>query len=451
MIPGIAKYFHARVPRYTSYPTAPHFTGEVDAKRYGAWLSRLDPETELSLYLHIPFCRRMCWYCGCNMRVIARYSPVTEYVETLIKEIDLACEKLPKGSMKVRHIHWGGGTPTALNGEDMVRIHEAVASRFDILPNAEIAVEIDPRTFTQDNADALGKIGCTRASLGIQEFDITVQEAINRVQPMEVIEDTIRMLHEQNVKGLNFDLMYGLPHQTAEMLTRTVEQAATLKPDRIALFGYAHVPWMAKNQRMIPEDALPTALMRFEQATAAGDALEAAGYVRIGLDHFARPEDSMAIALREGHLHRNFQGYTDDLAGAIVAFGASAISETPEGFMQNIVETGAYSRAVNSGELPVAKGVTFRGEDKLRSAIIERLMCDMEVDLDEMRRLHAPNRDDFYDELAQLRALQDEGLCELDGSKVRVPDAARPALRVVCSVFDDYLQHNQGQRHAAAV
>jgi len=450
MIPGISKYFHARVPRYTSYPTAPHFTGEVDAKRYGAWLSRLDPDKEISLYLHIPFCRRMCWYCGCNMRVIARYAPVTDYVETLIKEIELAAERLPQ-TMKVRHIHWGGGTPTALNGDDMVRIHEAVASRFNILPDAEIAVEIDPRTFTQENADALGKIGCTRASLGVQEFDLTVQEAINRVQPVEVIETAIRMLREQNVKGLNFDLMYGLPHQTSETLAKTVELTEKLSPDRIALFGYAHVPWMAKNQRMIPEDALPTALMRFEQATAAGDALEAAGYVRIGLDHFAKPEDGMAVALREGRLHRNFQGYTDDYSGTIVAFGASAISQTPEGFMQNIVETGAYSRTVNSGNLPVAKGVTFRGEDKLRSAIIERLMCDMEVDLDEMRRLHAPNRDDFYDELSQLRALRDEGLCELDGSKVRVPDAARPALRVVCAVFDEYLSQNQELRHAAAV
>ena len=450
MGPGIAKYFSARVPRYTSYPTAPHFSAEVDAKRYETWLSRIDPRSELSLYLHVPFCRRMCWYCGCNMRVIARYSPVTSYVGAIIREIELAARVLPQG-ISVRHIHWGGGTPTALAPEDMIRIAETLQRQFNILDKAEIAVEIDPRTFTPGNAAALGKIGCTRASLGVQEFDEKVQTAINRVQPIGMIEKTLGLLRERGVKAVNFDLMYGLPHQTPETLKNTVEQAATLNPDRIALFGYAHVPWMAKNQRMIPEEALPTPLMRYEQAKVAGDALAGQGYVKIGLDHFARPEDSLAVALREGRLHRNFQGYTDDEAGAIVAFGASAISALPDGFAQNIVETGAYARAVNSGALPIAKGVAFRGEDKLRGAIIERLMCDMEVDLEDIRRRYAPDRGNFRDEMSQLRGLAQEGLCTLEGNRVRVPDEARLALRVVCSVFDAYLAQNTELRHAAAV
>ena len=450
MIPGIAKYFSARVPRYTSYPTAPHFSAEVDAKRYETWLSRIDPRSELSLYLHVPFCRRMCWYCGCNMRVIARYSPVTSYVGAIIREIELAARVLPQG-MSVRHIHWGGGTPTALAPEDMIRIAETLQRRFNILDKAEIAVEIDPRTFTPGNAVALGKIGCTRASLGVQEFDEKVQTAINRVQPIGMIEKTLGLLRERGVKAVNFDLVYGLPYQTPETLKNTVEQAATLNPDRIALFGYAHVPWMAKNQRMISEEALPTPLMRYEQAKVAGDALAGEGYVKIGLDHFARPEDSMAVALREGRLHRNFQGYTDDESGTIVAFGASAISALPDGFAQNIVETGAYARAVNSGALPIAKGVAFRGEDKLRGAIIERLMCDMEVDLEDIRRRHAPDRGNFLDEMSQLRGLAEEGLCTLEETCVRVPDEARLALRVVCSVFDAYLAKNTELRHAAAV
>ncbi len=450
MIPGIAKYFSARVPRYTSYPTAPHFSADVDAKRYETWLSRLDPSSEISLYLHVPFCRQMCWYCGCNMRVIARYSPVTTYVDTIIREIELAARVMPQG-ISVRHIHWGGGTPTALAPEDMIRISEALHRQFNILGKAEIAVEIDPRTFTPENAVALGKIGCTRASLGVQEFDEKVQTAINRVQPISMIEKTLDLLREQGISAVNFDLMYGLPYQTPETLKNTVEQAAKMGPDRIALFGYAHVPWMAKNQRMIPEEALPTPLMRFEQAQVAGDALAEQGYVKIGLDHFARPEDSMAIALREGCLHRNFQGYTNDEAGTIVAFGASAISALPDGFAQNIVETGAYSRAVNSGVLPIAKGIIFRGEDKLRGAIIERLMCDMEVDLEDIRKQYAPDREAFQDEMLQLRGLEEEGLCELEGNKVRVPDEARLALRVVCSVFDAYLAQNTELRHAAAV
>ncbi len=450
MTPGIAKYFSARVPRYTSYPTAPHFSAEVDAKRYETWLSRIDPRSDLSLYLHVPFCRQMCWYCGCNMRVIARYSPVTSYVDTLIREIDLVARAVPQG-VAVRHIHWGGGTPTALAPEDMIRIDQHVRSHFNIAAGAEIAVEIDPRTFTPENAVALGEIGCTRASLGVQEFDEKVQTSINRVQPVSMIEDSLRLLREQGVNAVNFDLMYGLPYQTAATLRQTVEQAAVLGPDRIALFGYAHVPWMAKNQRMIPEEALPTPLMRFEQANAAGDALADHGYVRIGLDHFAKPDDSMAVALREGRLHRNFQGYTDDDGRTIVAFGASAISSLPDGFAQNIVETGAYSRAVNSGVLPIAKGIVFRGEDKMRGAIIERLMCDMEVDLDQIRKEYASGQGDFFEEMSQLRGLEEEGLVELKGNRVRVPEDARPALRVVCAVFDSYLAQSTELRHAAAV
>jgi oxygen-independent coproporphyrinogen III oxidase len=450
MIPGIAKYFSARVPRYTSYPTAPHFSAEIDAKRYESWLKQLDPSSELSLYLHVPFCRRMCWYCGCNMRVIARYSPVTAYVDTLMREIDLVAAHVPQG-VTVRHIHWGGGTPTALAPEDMIRIDDHVRRHFNIAGGAEIAVEIDPRTFTRENAIALGKIGCSRASLGVQEFDDKVQAAINRVQPVSMIEGSLELLREQGIHSVNFDLMYGLPYQTPETLKKTIELTATLRPDRIALFGYAHVPWMATNQKMIPEEALPTPQMRFEQSKAASDALAEAGYVVIGLDHFARPEDSMAIALREGRLHRNFQGYTDDEGRTIVAFGASSISSTPDGFAQNIVETGAYSRAVNAGELPIAKGIQFRGEDKMRSAIIERLMCDMEVDLDKIRKEYAPDREDFVEEMEQLRGLQEEGLVELNGARVRVPDAARPALRLVCAVFDQYLAQSTELRHAVAV
>jgi oxygen-independent coproporphyrinogen-3 oxidase len=448
---AIAKYFSARVPRYTSYPTAPHFSAAVDAERYRSWLEALDPKTELSLYLHVPFCRKMCWYCGCNMRVVARYDPVATYTQTLIREIELTAAMLPR-RMGVRHIHWGGGTPTALSPEDMLRVDEAVRKHFDILRGAEIAVELDPRTFTRKNAEALGLIGCTRASLGVQELDENVQAAINRVQPLSMIQKSLDLLRKNRVTALNFDLMYGLPHQTAAALVNTVEQSVALGPDRIALFGYAHVPWMAKNQRMIPEEALPTPQMRFEQAKEAGDALAALGYERIGLDHFAKPGDSLAIAAREGRLRRNFQGYTDDDAKTLLAFGASSISALPQGYVQNIVETGAYSRAVMAGTLPVAKGVAFSGEDGLRAAIIERLMCDMEVDLAAVAAQFPALAPDFSSELAAVRTFVDEGLAELDGMRVRVKDAARPALRVVCAVFDTYLAaQSAAPRHAAAV
>jgi oxygen-independent coproporphyrinogen-3 oxidase len=447
---AIAKYFSARVPRYTSYPTAPHFSAEVDAGRYKSWLERLDPEAELSLYLHVPFCRRMCWYCGCNMRVVARYDPIATYTQTLIREIELTASVLPQ-RMRVRHIHWGGGTPTALSHDDMIRVDETVRRHFDIVDGAEIAVELDPRTFTRRSAAGLKQIGCTRASLGVQELDEKVQAAINRVQPLSMIEESVCLLRENGVTALNFDLMYGLPYQTAAALKATVEQSVTLEPDRLALFGYAHVPWMAKNQRMIPEEALPTPLMRYEQSKTASDALAEQGYERIGLDHFAKPGDSLAIAMREGRLRRNFQGYTDDDASTLIAFGASSISAMPQGYVQNIVETGAYSRAVLAGSLPVAKGIAFRGEDRLRAAIIERLMCDMAVDLDAVAARFAPLQPDFAGELAALRTFEEEGLIELQGSRIRVKEAARPALRIVCAVFDTYLAESAVPRHAAAV
>ncbi len=447
---AIAKYFSARVPRYTSYPTAPQFSAEVDARRYGAWLEGLAPQTELSVYLHVPFCRRMCWYCGCNMRVVARYDPIATYTQTLIREIELVAQVLPP-RMNVRHIHWGGGTPTAMSPDDMLRVNETLHKHFEIVKGAEIAVELDPRTFKRNSAAALKRIGCNRASLGVQELDGKVQAAINRIQPLSTIEESAELLREHGVTALNFDLMYGLPYQTAAALKTTVEQSVTLKPDRIALFGYAHVPWMAKNQRMIPEEALPTPLSRFEQSKVAGDALAEQGYERIGLDHFANPGDSLAIAAREGRLHRNFQGYTDDDAATLIAFGASSISALPQGYMQNIVETGAYIRAVLAGTLPVAKGIAFRGEDRLRAAIIERLMCDMGVDLDAVALRFPETRPNFAGELAALRTFAEEGLIELSGSRISVREAARPALRIVCAVFDTYLAESAVPRHAAAV
>ena len=447
---AMPKYFSARVPRYTSYPTAPHFSTNVDAARYKAWLGALDPAAELSLYLHVPFCHQMCWYCGCNMRVVARYDPVADYTQTLIREIGLAAAALP-GRMRVRHIHWGGGTPTALAAGDMLRVYEAVREHFDIVDGAENAVELDPRTFTPESAEALGRMGCTRASLGVQELDEKVQAAINRIQPLSKVEEALSLLHANGVKAINFDLMYGLPHQTAASLADTVKRSAALKPDRIALFGYAHVPWMAKNQRMIPEDALPTPLMRFEQSNAAASALVEQGYERIGLDHFALPGDGLAIAAREGRLRRNFQGYTDDNVPTLIAFGASSISALPEGYAQNIVETGAYTRAVMAGTLPIAKGIAFSGEDRLRAAIIERLMCDMAVDLYAVSAQFAPLQPSFAEERAKLKDLAAEGLIEFKGSRIVVKEEARPALRIVCAVFDSYLAESATPRHAAAV
>jgi oxygen-independent coproporphyrinogen-3 oxidase len=308
---AVSKYIGARVPRYTSYPTANHFSAQIGETDVRGWLGGIPEAAPLSLYLHIPFCRKMCWYCACNMKLAARYEPVAAYVERITAEIHLIADAIP-GCRRVTHIHWGGGTPTVLSSEDFARVDQALRDRFDIASDADIAVEIDPRTLTEDAVETLRTIGCNRASLGVQEFDIGVQKAINRIQPCETVEEVTNWLRMKGITAINFDLMYGLPHQTSQMLSDTIRRAIRLEPDRIALFGYAHVPWVAKNQRMIETAAIPGADARFEMAEAASDLIQSLGYRRIGIDHFARPDDSLSRAARSGHLRRNFQGYTAD-------------------------------------------------------------------------------------------------------------------------------------------
>src|SRR5450756_215700 len=349
------KYARASVPRYTSYPTAPHFSTNFPADNYREWLGRLDPGEPISLYLHVPFCKQQCWYCGCNMKLAARYSPVATYVQHLLQEIELVADALP-ARMPVSHLHFGGGTPTVLEPEDRATVMAHLGERFQLLPDAEIAIESDPRTLTDAMIQQIGSLRFNRASFGVQEFDAKVQAAINRIQPPEMVERATRGLRAAGVPNINFDLIYGLPHQNAAALCRTVEQCVAMKPDRIALFGYAHVPWVAKNQRMIADDTLPTAFERAEQAQAAAAALVASGYTQIGIDHFALPGDSLAIAAAAGRLHRNFQGYTSDTAQTLIGIGATAIGRTPQGYVQNASETGAWSRAVAAGKLPVARG-----------------------------------------------------------------------------------------------
>jgi oxygen-independent coproporphyrinogen III oxidase len=445
---AVRKHLGARVPRYTSYPTAPHFSTEIGALQVGAWLADLSPGSSVSLYLHIPFCARMCWYCGCNMRLIARYDPVAAYVERLIREIHMRADALGD-RQTLTHIHWGGGTPTTLSPRDFARVDSAIRARFDVAEDAEIAVEIDPRTLDEETADALAAMGCNRASLGVQEFHPGVQAAINRVQPFETVAQVCGWLRPRGIEALNFDLMYGLPHQTPEMLADTVTQAVTLDPARIAVFGYAHVPWMAKNQRKIDENALPTSETRFEMAAQAGEQLEALGYEAIGFDHFAQPDDSLAVAARNGRLRRNFQGYTTDQADALIGLGASSISALPQGYAQNVVQTNDYLRAIDAGALPVAKGLALSAEDIWRRAVIERLMCDFAVDLEAIALRFGLSHEDFADDLARLRPLEADGLARLDGTQVYVTAQGRALARVVAAAFDTYLA-GQGtvKRHA---
>lgn len=451
MDPIIARYAEMRVPRYTSYPTAPYFKAVDGDSAHRAVLETLDPAAPVSLYLHVPFCKQVCWYCACNMKLAAREAPVRAYGRTLEKEIALTASLLP-GRMPVSQIHWGGGTPTAMPMDALADLMATLRHHFDIPQNAEIAFELDPRTFEPEFADHLAGFGATRASLGVQEYDETVQKTVNRIQPYETVKQTVDALRGAGISAINFDLMYGLPHQTRETIARSVEQTLTLRPDRIALFGYAHVPWMAKNQRLIPEDALPGASERFDQAEFAAEALVAAGYVRIGLDHFALPEDDMTRALAEGRLHRNFQGYTVDDAKTLIGLGATSISALPGAYVQNIAETGAWSRAVEAGHLPTGKLLHLSADDELRRALIERLMCDLTVDVAEVATRFDVSPDLFAPALESAGHFVGEGLASREGYKLSVTERGRPALRVVASVFDAYLPAQTGEkRHAAAV
>jgi oxygen-independent coproporphyrinogen III oxidase len=449
----LAKYATRAVPRYTSYPTAPHFQADFPEATYAEWLAALDPAEPVSLYLHVPFCRQMCWYCGCNMKLAARYGPVAAYAETLLSEIDLLADRLP-ARLAASHLHLGGGTPTALSPDDLARLLDRLRARFDFAPDAELAIETDPRTLSDAMIARIGALGFTRASFGVQEFDPEVQAAINRIQPPEMVARAVDGLRAAGVRSVNFDLIYGLPHQTAEKIERTVELAAAMRPDRTALFGYAHVPWMAKNQRMIPEAALPGPAERARQAERAARRFAELGYQAIGLDHFALPEDDMAVAAREGRLHRNFQGYTTDAAGTLLPFGATSIGRTPQGYVQNIAETGAWARAVEAGRLPVARGLALSAEDRLRGAVIERIMCDGRVDLAAAGARFGAGSEWWTGARGALGAMARDGLIERHGAdgegRIALTPAGRPLARVVAAAFDAYLGASQA-RHSAAV
>ncbi len=437
------------VPRYTSYPTAPHFTPDVGESTYRDWLARLTPGTPVSLYLHVPFCREMCWYCGCHTKVARRPEPVAQYAGDLRREIELVAGAIP-GRLRAAAVHWGGGTPTMLAAEDFFTLMEALRAHFDITDLSEVAVEIDPRDFDRTTAAMLAAAGVGRASLGVQDFDREVQEAVNRLQPYETVARAVELLRDVDIGAINFDLMYGLPRQTAEGVARSAELAAGLAPDRIALFGYAHVPWMKKHQRLIDEAALPGALERARQFEVAAARLLDLGYEQIGLDHFARPDDPLAVALRCGGLRRNFQGYTADRAETLIGLGVSAIGSLPEGYVQNDPATGRYAETIRGGRLASVRGVHLKSDDYLRRAVIERLMCDGEVDLAAVRRDFGMLAMRFDEEMERLRPMAADGLVRLDGERVRITPSGRPFVRVAAAAFDRYLSRATA-RHSQAI
>ena len=448
----IARY-DGRVPRYTSYPTAPHFTPAVGAGVYARWLAQLPAETPLSLYLHVPFCDRLCLYCGCNTTVVRLETSHRHYAAMLLREIDAVAGLIGRRAT-VSHAHWGGGTATSLPGDCLIAVMDRLRQRFAFAPGAEVAIELDPTSLPDDRRDALGPMGVTRISLGVQDLEPSVQEAIGRMQSYEETEACAKAARALGVGSLNLDLIYGLPLQTEEGVARTARRALALKADRVAVFGYAHVPWMKRHQALIPEEQLPGPSERYAQLNAIHRVLtEEGGYVAIGLDHYALPSDAMAQAAAGRRLKRCFQGYTTDAAPALIGFGASSIGSLPQGYVQNAPTAAAYIKEIEAGRLATVRGVAVTPDDRLRRDVIERVMCDLEVDLAAVAAEHAADPAPLLEAASEgLEKFVEDGLASWDGRRIAVSERGRPFVRSVAALFDAYLaQASDKPRHSRAV
>ena len=439
--------FDAKVPRYTSYPTAPHFSNAVGEDNYTSWIKAIAPGSDISLYLHVPFCRRLCWFCACRTQGTQSDAPVAAYLETLKAELTLLKRILPEG-VRLSRLHWGGGTPTLMSAAMMSDLAGAVFDVAPMAPQGEFSVEIDPNEIDDARLDALAAAGMNRASIGVQDFDEAIQQTIGRIQGYDITRDAVLAIRARGVTSLNADILFGLPHQSRARITESVQKLLSLNPDRVALYGYAHVPWMAKRQQMIPSDALPTPEERLELFETARKLFLWDGYAEIGIDHFATQTDGLTVAQKAGKLRRNFQGYTDDPADVLIGVGASSISRFPQGYAQNAPATGVHTGAIRDGRFSVSKGHVFTPDDKLRGRMIEALMCDFKVDSHELQ-------DRFNVSEADIRSLFDKvmadfpGMLTLESGVLGIPVAARPLTRMIARSFDAYDMSKAG--HSSAI
>lgn len=439
--------FDAKVPRYTSYPTAPHFSNDVGPDLFGDWIARIPQHQAVSLYIHVPFCRRLCWFCACRTQGTQSDKPVAMYLETLKAELALLAQRLPEG-VTLSRLHWGGGTPTLLNPAMMDELAGAIFDVAPMAPNGEFSVEIDPNEIDEPRLDALARAGMNRASIGVQDFDSEIQQAIGRIQSYDVTRDAIDMIRARGIASLNADILFGLPHQTPARMTHSVQKLLALNPDRVALYGYAHVPWMAKRQQLIPSDALPTPQERLDLFETARRLFLWDNYTEIGIDHFATRDDGLSHAQKTGKLRRNFQGYTDDPADVLIGVGASSISRFPQGFAQNAPSTSVHTGHIREGRFSTARGHQFKGQDAMRARMIEALMCDFRVDRAEICR-------DFEVSTAQVQQMfEDAGrafpdMLTITEEALFVPPDARPLTRMIARSFDAYDLSKAG--HSSAI
>ncbi len=439
--------FDAKVPRYTSYPTAPHFKNDVGAEEYTGWLRAIKPGSRISLYVHVPFCRRLCWFCACRTQGTQNDKPVLAYLETLKTELKMLAQHLPEG-VSLSRLHWGGGTPTLLALEQLEELAGEIRETVPFSGATEFSVEIDPNEIDGPRLDALASAGMNRASIGVQDFDEKIQQSIGRLQGYDITRDAVEAIRERGVASLNADILFGLPHQNNARITESVQKLLSLNPDRVALYGYAHVPWMAKRQQLIPSDALPTPEERLALYETAQKLFMWDGYDEIGIDHFARPEDGLSIAQKSGQLRRNFQGYTDDRAEVLIGVGASSISRFPQGYAQNAPATGAHTGAIRDGRFSTTRGHAFTDDDRLRARMIEALMCDFRIDAPQICAEFGKPAEKVSTLLSQT-AKAFNGVLEHSADVLSIPPDARPLTRMIARSLDAYDMSKA--RHSAAI
>lgn len=433
-------------PRYTSYPPIPYWTDRFGETEYREALGDLAAIRQpVAVYVHLPFCVARCWYCGCNATVTPHASVQRAYVDRLQRELAMVGAGLG-GRLEARQIHWGGGTPNYLPASEIDRLMDLLLLHFEPVPEAELSIEIDPRVSSPEQLELLHRLGFRRISFGVQDLDPEVQVAMGRVQPEQLLRELHAAARGLGFQSINYDLVYGLPRQSAETFGRTLATVVDLAPDRIACFGYAHVPWARPNQRRIDASTLPERYERFALFRSAVERLTGAGYRWIGLDHFARPEDELARALDEGRLRRNFMGYLPDPAPHLLAFGASGIGDVAGRFVQNDPGLGAYQRAVDAGRLPIVKGHRLTEDDRRRRAAIERLMCTLELPYALLAPLAAQG-----DPLDPLRPFADEGFIAFAEDRVRVTPLGRYFLRNLGMALDAYAAEGEARRFSRTV
>jgi len=433
-------------PRYTSYPTAPYFHEGVDTEVVISHISEDNKHIEnsdLSLYFHLPFCDTLCYFCGCNMMVTRNQDKIEQYIDYIEKEIILLKRHIDP-DRKVIQLHWGGGTPTHLSPDQIRRLGTIIHNNFDFRENAEVGVEIDPRELTFDHMKALSEMGFNRCSMGVQDFDPKVQKTVNRIQPEDITRQTVDWSRELGFKSINLDLMYGLPFQKTSSFSETIDKIVSMNPDRLAVFNYAHLPSMIKHQKLIKEEWIPPREEKLQLLKLSIDKLADAGYTYIGMDHFAKPDDELTVAMNNGTLYRNFQGYSTHAGINMFAFGITSIGMLSDLYVQNVKSLKEYYDKIDKDQLPVFRGVALNEDDILRREVITELMCNFRLRKENIEKKYKINFDTYFDTaLKDLLHLEEDGLVHLNKEEIIITNEGRLLIRNVAMKFDAYLRKKE--------